>query len=118
MNNDIQARHNSPGDCPPPLPARAKPRFNPNDLPLVRLYRIVRRLSLSRALTYAQMLAVYRTARSLGSLGDFLRSKAMNVDDTDFDTMYGAYVERCALKGVAPWSREKFEKLLLLNRSL
>jgi hypothetical protein len=104
-----------------PDPTPSKPRLDPKQLPLVKLFKLVKKLARNGDLTLAEARALHGAMCELDSVGQFAlhilhRIKSRNAK-ANLDELYSEYRQFCTSKAWQPHSQWRFERLLRLEGS-
>jgi hypothetical protein len=98
-----------------------KPRFNVTQFPLVKVFKLVKRLARNGDLTVAEARALHGAMCELDSVGQFALHVLHRVNNrnakANIDELYSEYGQFCASKSWQPHPKFRFERLLRLERS-
>lgn len=90
--------------------------YRPGNLPLVKLFRLVKRLARNGDLSTAEASAVHAAVRELDSVAAFAHHKVYSREPrTTMDRIYSQYLDFCTSRSWQPHSRSRFERLLRLE---
>jgi hypothetical protein len=102
-------------------PTPPKPRFNATQFPLVKLFKLVKRLARNGDLTVVEARAVHEAMCELDSVGEFalhiLNRIKTRKEKANVDELYLEYRQFCASKAWQPNPQWRFERLLRLEGS-
>jgi hypothetical protein len=104
-----------------PDPTPPKPRFNATQFPLVKVFKLVKRLARNGDLTLAEARALHGAIYELDSVGQFALHVPHRVNNgtakANLDELYSEYRQFCASKAWQPHPQWRFERLLRLEGS-
>lgn len=105
-----------------PDPKPAKPRFDPMQLPMVKLFKLVKAMARNADLTNAEACAIHAAMQELDSVGQFAihllhRFKKRHAK-ADRDELYADYRQFCVANKWQPHLQRRFERMLRLEAKM